>query len=322
MLNMKKQKNITFAISAVKPASIVLFILVSSLLFIIAGCQTKSAAETEKEFTIIALPDTQYYSAKYPHIFYQQTAWVRDNSKKLNCKFVIHEGDIVDVASDRSMWQVADKAMTVLDDNVPYCFAVGNKDLPSDNFNKYFPVSRCENKPWYGGHFGKTNDNSYQFFKAAGMDFMIICLCYDPNEAVLEWANKIVDEHPGHRVIVATHSYLVVNMFTSQGVKIWSSFVKKHKNIFLVLCGHILVGRRTDTGDNGNTVYSLLADYQKLDNGGNGWLRIIKFIPAKNTIEVRTYSPMKGRFFSAGDDKYSTESMNKFDLRYDMSPSK
>ena len=217
------------------------------------------------------------------------------------------------------MWLVADKAMSALDGAVPYCFAIGNHDVPTQNFNKYFPVSRYETRPWYGGHFGQTYDNSYHFFRAAGLDFMIVCIQFDPNETVLAWANKVVKERPNHWVIVATHSYLYRGNFTPEGEKIWNGFVRKHKNIFLVLCGHRFVSRRKDIGDNGNTVYSLLANYQWLDNGGNGWLRILKFIPDKNIIEVRTYSTMKNKFMSAGDDKYSTGPMNNFDLEYDMS---
>jgi hypothetical protein len=42
------------------------------------------------------LPDTQYYSQKYPEIFTQQTQWIVDNAKTQNIVFVSQEGDLVD----------------------------------------------------------------------------------------------------------------------------------------------------------------------------------------------------------------------------------
>jgi len=293
---------------------IILSLLLVSVLF--AGCSNFTGSS--KPFTIIALPDTQVYSIKFPEVFYQQTEWVAKNISKLNCKFVIHEGDIVEKGRDENLWLVADKAMSKLDGKVPYCFTPGNHDGPFVLFNKYFPFSRYDYQPWYGGCYELRNENSYHFFSASGLDFMIVCLRFDPNESVLAWANEVVEKHPDRRVIVATHSYIDRSKFTPEGEKIWNGFVRKHKNIFLVFCGHLSVGQRTDTGDNGNTVHSLLADYQGLDFGGQGWLRIMKFIPRKNKIEVCAYSTRLKKIMGPGDDKYSKPPMNNFYLDYDM----
>jgi hypothetical protein len=308
-VNMKKRNiifNFVLLITAITP-------------FILSGCNAGVKAKDQDGFTIITLPDTQFYSAKFPYLFIEQTIWVRDNVDKLNCKFVIHEGDIVDRSRDLSQWKAAQQAMSVLENKVPYCFSIGNHDMPTDNFNKNFPLTSYSNKKWFGGSFDQTNDNSYHTFDAEGMKFLILCLQYDPNKPKLvDWANNVIEQHPNHRIIVATHSYLDRNRFTPEGQQLWGNVIKKHKNIFFVLCGHLSVGRRTDTGDNGNTVYSLLADYQGNSFGGDGWLRILKFIPTENKIEVRTYSTMRNRFFKQGDDKYSNEQANSFDLPYDM----
>ena len=47
---------------------------------------------------------------------------------------------------------------------------------------------------------------------------------------------------------------------------------------------------RTDTY-NGNTIYTVLTDYQGVTNGGNGWLRNFTFSPTNNTITLSSYSP-------------------------------
>ena len=53
--------------------------------------------------------------------------------------------------------------------------------------------------------------------------------------------------------------------------------VKDNPNVFLMLCGHMHgESVRIDTFD-GNAIHTVLADYQDLPNGGNGWLRIMEF---------------------------------------------
>ena len=49
------------------------------------------------DFTIVTLPDTQYYSRDYPPIFYSQTGWIVDNQSTENVAAVLHVGDLVDL---------------------------------------------------------------------------------------------------------------------------------------------------------------------------------------------------------------------------------
>jgi len=77
-----------------------------------------------------------------------------------------------------------------------------------------------------------------------------------------------------------------------------------------MLCGHVPgEGRRQDTF-NGNTVHTMLSDYQGRTAGGNGWLRILEFSPANNEIRVKTYSPWLNQFENDAD--------SEFNLPYDM----
>jgi hypothetical protein len=39
-------------------------------------------------------------------------------------------------------------------------------------------------------------------------------------------------------------------------------------------------------------------DYQDEDNGGDGWLRVLIFQARFKSLQVRTYSPTKGRYDS------------------------
>ena len=140
---------------------------------------------------------------------------------------------------------------------------------------------------------------------------------------MLRWANEVVANHPDKRCIVLTHGYLDANaerismanydLTGNSGQQMWDNFISRHENIFLVLCGHVLgEGVLTSTGQNGNIVHQVLADYQNnyVGNGGYGYLRLMKFFPDEDNIAVETYSPVL--------DTYRASPKSSFILRYPM----
>jgi len=309
----------------------------------------EAVAQPADSFTIAVLPDTQFYcdtrlklSAKWGNgdlrrYFFKQTEWVRDNQARLNISFLVHEGDLVQADAPEE-WAIAKKAMSVLDGKVPYVMCLGNHDMgfeKSDNkyggnigvnrttlFNTYFPREKFAKRHEFGGTFDPDrHDNSWYQFKAAGMNFLIVSLECKPRDEVLDWANNVVSKHPDHRVIVLTHAYLTPKKSrnTGGGVKpkgntgeqMWQTFVKKHENIFMVLCGHHTgEAVRTDAGDHGNPVHQILCDYQGLHNGGESWLRYMTFKPELNKISIHTYNPSL--------DKFKKGPSSRFDLDYPM----
>lgn len=282
----------------------------------------------EPDFTVIALPDTQYYSETYHDIFHDQTQWVVDNWEERNIVYVGHEGDIVQNGDDApGEWVVADAAMSRLEtvplpDGMPFGLAVGNHDqtpiYDADGttfyYNLYFGVSRFEGRSYYGGHYGSNNDNHYDLFSAGGMDFIVVFFELDltPDPAILAWAHDLLETHSDRRAIVITHWLMGIGnpgAFSEQGLAIYNA-LKDQPNLFLMLGGHIHgEGRRVDVFE-GNTVHSVLADYQSLANGGNGFLRILEFSPANDEIRVKTYSPTL--------DTYMTGDTSEFTLPYEM----
>jgi hypothetical protein len=331
-------------------------ILIPAMLAVLAVCATmqkqraaEHLAQTTKPFTIAVLPDTQFYcdtrlklSKKWGNgdlrrYFFEQTRWVRDNQKRLNIAFLVHEGDIVQ-ADAHEEWAIAREAMSVLDGKVPYCMCLGNHDMgfkKSNNkyggdiavnrtthFNKYFPRDKFAKRREFGGTFDpKRHDNSWYHFEAAGMKFLIVSLECKPRDEVLAWANKVVAKHPDHRVIVLTHAYMRANgrridnlgykIKGNNGEEIWQKLVSKHKNIFMVLCGHSSgEAVLTSKGDHGNQVHQVLSDYQHLNNGGESWLRYMVFEPSENKIKIYTYNPAL--------DKFRDGSSSRFDLNYPM----
>ena len=290
------------------------------------------------DFTLIGLPDTQYYTGQVnggtPAIFDAQTNWIAANRLARNITYVGHLGDCVENGDNNgndAEWQNANASLSVLEnpfttglpEGVPFGVSVGNHDQSPNGvaggtttfYNQYFGSGRFTGRTYYGGHFGSSNDNWYELFSASGMDFIVISFEYDtsPSAAVLSWADNLLAVHGNRRAIILSH--FICNTgdqagFGPQGQAIYDA-LKNHPNLDLMLCGHVAgEGRRVDTY-NGNTVYTLMSDYQGRANGGNGWLRLLEFSPANSEIRVKTYSPWLDQFENDGDSQFS--------IPYDMS---
>ena len=309
-------------------------LIVTCLLALLVTAPVTTLAQDdgpEKSFSVVLLPDTQNYAEKYPEIYVNQTLWIRKQFKADNIKFAVHLGDIVQTSTRKNEWENASRAMQILDGVVPYSMVPGNHDMVVKErnttlYNQFFSPRRFEDHTWYGGHMGTTNDNNYCFFEGGGLKFMVISLEFVPRDETLKWAAGICQKHPDHRVIVATHCYMQrtgrdtegaipYNIAGNSGEEMWQKLIRRQKNIFLVVSGHVPgVGFQTSTNDAGGTVLEMLTDYQNLPNGGNGWLRTLKFIPGENRIQMITYSPLL--------DKYNKEANEAFSIDYQMTPAR
>lgn len=263
-----------------------------------AGASGVSDADEDGPFTIVLLPDTQFYSQKFPKSYLAQTRWIKSTAPDMNTKFVIHVGDIVQTPQNETEWQVADRAHKVLDGHVPYSVLPGNHDGAPGKlalYNRYFGPRRFEDQPWYGGSVNPTNNAAnYCRFKAGGRQWMVLSLTYDPTPAELAWAREVVAAHPDDSVILATHAYLLrKGKRGPRGRVIWDALVSRSPNIRMVVGGHIPgVAHGVSTREDGEEVLEILCDYQGLPNGGNGWLQTMRFDPVAETIHVEAYSPL------------------------------
>lgn len=296
-----------------------------------ATCQ-RSPSQPARPFTLVMLPDTQHYSRKYPELFLAQTQWIKENRRRENIVFVTHVGDIVNNhGDDTNQWEVADKAMSMLDGVVPWGVAIGNHDFDSVSrrpgevatFLKYFGPQRSRGRSWFGG--SSTNGlNSYQLFSGGGIDFLILHLELDVPDAAIDWASDVLCAHPHRAAIVTTHSYLNgvtgirgyntrVSKHGNAAEDVWHKLIRRHPQIFLVLCGHhqrTVAYHQVSINDAGAPVIEMLADYQKEHNGGDAWLRLLRFVPAEHTIQVRTFSPAL--------NSYRTDPKNQFDIPFEI----
>jgi hypothetical protein len=324
-------------------------------------------ASAPQDFTIIALPDTQFYAQSFPATFSAQTQWIVDNRIGRNIAFVTQLGDCTnDGNSIPGQWTNADAAFDLLEnpgttgltDGMPFGIAVGNHDQTpggtarsganegtafggaggtfggtTQYYNQTFGAFRFEGRGYFGDNYdfgspaqySDSMDNHYELFSASGMDFIIFHLEWDDadnptRQAVLSWVHTLLSTtYSDRRAILTAHYFLNTNgTFSNQGQATFNA-IRDLPNVFLMLSGHLdQANRRAELADDGHTVHALLSDYQTRPNGGNGWLRIMTFSPANDTIHVQTYSPTLGQFINNHADNTAGSAQNEFVLTYDM----
>lgn len=178
-------------------------------------------------------------------------------------------------------------------------------------------------KEWYVDSFN-GGANSAQVFSAGGYRFLNLSLEMQPGDAVLAWAQGVIDRHPGLPTFVTTHDYLnprgerlpTMDLASADpsgnnsAEALWQKFIRTNDQILMVFSGHQFgAATRIDTNAQGHKVYQLLSDYQARGmaaieagqpagpNGrqpglGDGWYRELQFRLDAETpyVEVRTYS--------------------------------
>ncbi len=198
------------------------------------------ADSSAEEFTIVVLPDTQFYSESAPAIFQAQTNWIRTNPNGENIIYAAHLGDIVDSFGCNggvTEWANARTAMDDLHgavpaDDIPYGVMPGNHDwdpLPGtstcstdrDQYNDNFGPTDFGS--YYGGNFlndtvagdpNETNDDNYTLFSSpGGIGFIAINLAFanlpgSTESDILDWADDLLKNNPDRLGIVTSHYIL------------------------------------------------------------------------------------------------------------------
>jgi hypothetical protein len=280
--------------------------------------------------------------------------WTLDNILRQRIVFVSHVGDIVDINND-DQWAVAQQCMDRLHGKVPYGISVGNHDMTGQGdstlFQRYFPRARFAEFAWYGGCFvppadrtkiSGNNANSFQLFSAAGMDFVYLHLECNAPDDVLNWADGVLKRHADRRALITTHMGLGPHKKPKKSrdyydapkgrmtwkkchgkrgnspQQMWDKCFRKHRNLFMICCGdqsRTQALLQSSRGDHGNIVHEVLSDY-----GKNG-LRVMRFVPRANRIEVRTWNPMKGELCKS-TSIVAERSRHQFELTYRMTVAK
>ena len=302
-----------------------------------------AALAVGNQFSLIGLPDTQNYSSTFPQIFVAQTNWVVDHRADLQVEYVSHYGDIVNNADQEYQWVLADAAMAVLDEaDMIYGVCPGNHDITASGgsgqpvlrgpYLDYFGADRFAGRSWFGGA-SPTGMSNFTVFSAGGIDFLQIHIDVDTPVRELAWAQAVIDANRDRPVMLTTHRYLQDAQDYTSGVPLVSSgrypdiwysieglynpdgirseeffqwFVRRNPGVFMVTCGHFHEEyRQVSQNVAGLPVHEVLADFQDDPNGGDGWLRIMKFNTIAGTIDVDTYSPTLGEVRTASESDFN-----------------
>ena len=308
--------------------------LVLAILYVQIGQAVAVGDDSDtKPFTILMLPDTQYYSELHPEIIKSMTQWIVDNHEAQNIVGVVHVGDIVQNGrkgnSKPIEWQNADAAMSLLDGAVPWGVVAGNHDSDTESYLAHFGPRRFAGKSWF---LGSSPDqlSTAQIFSSGRHKILSIHLWINAPDATLAWAESILDRFPGVPAMVTTHVYLTTPLAIppakfgreqaarygqNSGEQIWNKFVRRCPQVFLVCCGHWAEEyTQFSRNDAGSTTIEMMCDYDarpKRHRFGGGLMRLITIKPVDNEVLMRTYSPWL--------DKWETDGDSQFVVKLDLS---
>lgn len=257
----------------------------------------------------------------------------------------------------RSQWITVSRAFERLDGRVPYVLAAGNHDFGyknvenrKSNYHLYFPAHRniLNNGLLLG--VGKNSDGLpstenalYEFVSPHQRKFLFLNLEFAPRDTALQWAKEEIsrDRYKDHTVTVLTHSYLNAKnehiekenypiKNGNYGKAIWEKLIAPSRNTQLVFSGHIGIpddfeghtAFKVDTNSAGKKVNQMTFNAQAMGggwhgNGGDGWLRILEFLPDGKTVNVSTFSPYFAISPSTAKMAYDRASYNEFTFTLD-----
>lgn len=307
----------------------------------------------QQPFTVIALPDTQYYTqttSRNNTYFKGQMNWIVANRAALNIKMVMGLGDVQNdgnpyyasttdpyrpdltrptgLVADEHEWINADASLDILDKaGIPQSIVPGNHDYLDNTikkepiyFLKWFGPQRFAGKSYFGGASPETPTslaglNTWYTFEGAGRKFLNIGLQFAPDTHDLAWAQSVINQNPGLPTIVTTHAFLDTNSIQSGRGNIWTNFVKNNPQVIMTMNGHINGAyRQAQTNIAGQAVQEMLVDYQATDYS--------PYFKGGGYLRLLQFDPagksVHVKSYSPVIGNYLTDDGNQFDLPMDL----
>lgn len=260
--------------------------------------------------------------------------WIVDNKDEKKIEFCFGMGDITDTNMPAE-WALAHAQISKMDGVVPYSLVRGNHDLPlrygipddtTDYYNLYMGsdayMDQFDNGGFYNGNIG----NAWRTFSVGDIDYLVFVLDYGFPDEVMEWAGPIIEAHPNHNVILTTHGYMVdgnggddgrlstrddpydSSKYTddsNSGEEMWDKFIRKYKNITMVMCGHISSNDITTkqlVGDHGNVVTNIMVNPQTMDAQLKlGAVAMMYFSEDGKNVQLEYYSTVQDAYFKGAE---------------------
>ncbi len=265
---------------------------------------TPIATPEPTPFSFAWMSDTQEYAANRSDIFNGMMQWITDSQAEYNTILTIHTGDMIRGSYKDYQWDNMKAAFALLPKDMRILTVGGNHDLESfwDQYTPYLE-HRPDTDLDKSGFFDEDGYARYTTFEAGGVKFLVFSISYGYEREAESWINETCQKYADHFAILCFHSYLDPGGYSSVGRYLLDSVVGANPNIRMVLCGHepgtAYLPVEFDDNKDGvmdRTVFQMMFNLQHEKDGGGGYLRILRFDPKQDTIEVITYSPYLDKF--------------------------
>lgn len=222
-------------------------------------------------WTVVVLPDTQNYvlNDKNHQTLDEMMEWIVAEKKNRNIPLVVHVGDLTN-NNNEPQWERVRSSYAKLDNVLPYHLCVGNHDQTSVGddslINNYFKIGDNPlNQKLFGGSFEPNKlQNTYYYIDQNGEKYLFLALEYNTRQPVIEWADKLIKEHPEHHVFIIVHQYMTETsrLVSEDGrpdpqskrgdgnddVGIWVQLGEPNPNVEFIVCGHVWAAKRVTEG--------------------------------------------------------------------------
>lgn len=229
------------------------------------------------------------------------------------------------------------------------CSPFPRTDCASTNFMANFGPQRVDDRSWFAGA-SPSGRSTAQRIEVDGLPLLFLHLPQDTPTAEVEWAGEVLDANPDALAHLTTHRYLFDYRLTDylpsplpllkagrfspltytlggqslmylDGLEadvLFARLIRNRPNLWGVHCGHVDAEFwQQSTNAAGLPVTEILVDFQDMADGGGGWLRLLRFRPADNKIDVVTFSTLTGEIRRDGDGfEHSIEILDYYRTAY------
>ena len=276
----------------------------------------------EFAYSIAVVGDPQVISERYAEHYGGIFSYISDKWQEDRTELAIVLGDITE-RSRPEEWELARNAFSAWrEKELPFVLIPGNPyhdraPLYNEHMGE-FVRAQCD------GLYDEADVcNWYRLQTIGQTDYLFLALDFGPDDDVLRWADGVCEQYPERRVIVVTHGYLnnggvllkrgedyvcdggmAYHGAKNGGIEMWDKCFKKHKNIVMVLCGHVGengVEHNVRIGQHGNRVVEMLIDPQDIDDQvmPTGMVATLFFSADGKQVTVHNYSTIQKRYYGA-----------------------
>ena len=189
-------------------------------------------------------------------------------------------------------------------------------------------------------------ENTYRKINAGTDKYLIFTLDWAPSDEAINWLNEVISAHPDYKVIATIHQFLSNDSCFADDIDatlpheqigdsnwgeaagsggtvlpraLWERSLSLHKNVEMVLCGHVDVDdiKRTQLrGNEGNTVTFMLIDAQTVDKefAPVGMVAMLYFKESGEVVNVEYISTIRDLDGDASTGAY-LKAMNQFSMK-------